>query len=108
MESTAMLAHDVSSFPYRSAPPLSKRCWPLTNEDRSLAKYSACVGNVLHGPHSRHRSVRLHGVAVRRVNALSEDTGTLGRRRKDRVHCYASVAKFLRQDLHKVLRRYLA
>ncbi len=31
------------SGPYPCAPPLSRRCWPLTNADRSLARYSAAL-----------------------------------------------------------------
>src|SRR5262249_13593472 len=33
--------HERHRLLHRSAPPLSNRCWPLTNEERSLAKYSA-------------------------------------------------------------------
>src|SRR5215471_7094673 len=33
--------HEGHSLTHRSAPPLSNRCCPLTNDERSLAKYSA-------------------------------------------------------------------
>src|SRR5262249_10551351 len=33
--------HESHSLTHRSAPPLSNRCCPLANDERSLAKYSA-------------------------------------------------------------------
>src|SRR5262249_25014772 len=63
------------------------------------------VCDVVHRSHSRHRSVRLHGVTVRRVNTLTEDPGTFGRCRKDRLDRHASMTELLAHHRHEVLAR---